>query len=665
LKFSELVDIDELQALCESFTAITGAVTAILDLEGNILVATGWQDICTRFHRVNKVTASRCRESDTILAGKLTKGERYNIYRCKNGLVDVAVPITIRGEHVANFFTGQFLTAAPDKEYFIRQAGEFGFDKDAYMEALGRVPLFSEEAIRSMMDFFTRLAQFAGEMGLARKSAEEANMELQTHHLHLEEVVEKRTAELLLARDAANAASRAKSQFLTNMSHEIRTPMNAVLGFAQLLERDPSLSPVARNKVATIVKSGEHLLSIINDILEMSRIEVGRIELWQQPVDLASLLDDLAVMFRMRAEGKELTFDLDCAPGLPHHIMADLGKLRQVLINLLGNAVKFTTTGSILLRAFPVGSDRIVIEVHDSGIGITPEELDTIFRPFERTRSGQQAAGGTGLGLTISREYAQLMGGEISVESLSGKGSCFRFEFFGPMTSLLPASAETSRRVTRLASGQGEIRILVADDHSVNRELLRGMLEPLGFIVEEAADGREVLEKSRIQPPRIILMDLVMPGMDGAEATRILRATHPQESLAIIGITASAFEREKQQFIDAGINAYIAKPFREQQLYDLLARHAGIQFEFEESEALADVLAGPELPSLDKMSPDWRDEFRQVLARNNITRIRKLGEEAKERDPLLSAWLLERVGLYDMDGLKKLGEAHERGAGHG
>ena len=222
MKFSELVDISELRELCESFTSITGAVTAILDLEGDILTASGWQDICTRFHRVHPATASRCRESDTVLAGRLGKGERYNVYKCQNGLIDVAVPITIGGEHVANFFTGQFFFEPPDKEYFIRQAEEFGLDKDSYLEALNNVPIFSEDKVRSMMEFFTRLAQLIGEMGLARKDLKEANAELRTHQEHLEEVVMERTAELSSANRELQAeiAERKRAEDALRRSEE-------------------------------------------------------------------------------------------------------------------------------------------------------------------------------------------------------------------------------------------------------------------------------------------------------------------------------------------------------------------------------------------------------------------------------------------------------------
>lgn len=483
-----------------------------------------------------------------------------------------------------------------------------------------------------------------------------AEKERERYSEHLEEVVGERTSDLLLARDAANAANQAKSMFLANMSHEIRTPMNAVLGFAQLLERDTSLSPAARNKVSTIMKSGDHLLAIINDILEMSRIEAGRVEMRTDSVDLHALLDDMAVMFRMRAEQKGLAFTAASATDLPRYIVADLGKLRQILINLLGNAVKYTKSGSISVRAFTSAIDRIAIEVQDSGIGITAEEQGKLFRPFERTRSGEQAAGGTGLGLAISRQYARLIGGEITVASQAGEGSCFRFEFHAPLSAVVPALAITTRRVIGLAAGQGEIRVLVVDDQSTNRELLREILEPLGFIVDEAADGGEAIAKANSLKPRIILMDQVMPGINGSEATRTLRSTNPKESLVIIGITASTFEDEKQQFLDTGLNDCIGKPFREQELYDVLSRHAGVQFVTEADEKAAAMPQRLETPTLAKMSPEWREAFALAMTRKNITRIRKLGEEAKAIDPILSVWLLERAALYDLDGLKKLEE---------
>ena len=481
----------------------------------------------------------------------------------------------------------------------------------------------------------------------------QSEMELERYRDHLEEIVKVRTFDLGRAVVAANSANQAKSMFLANMSHEIRTPMNAVLGFAQLLQRDASLPAAARNKVAAIMKSGEHLLTIINDILEMSRIEAGRVDLRSEPVNLLALLDDLVVMFRMRAEEKGLTFMLDCVTTLPAFIVTDSGKLRQILVNLLGNALKFTLSGSVVLRAATAGNNRIVIEVQDSGIGISSEELKKLFYPFERAVGGEHATGGTGLGLAISREYASLLGGGITVESRVGVGSCFRLEFDAPVTSLQPAAAQTQQPVTGLAPGQEEIRVLVVDDQRSNRELLRAMLEPLGMVVYEAVSGEEALEKVASLAPRIILMDLLMPGMSGVETTMRLRRSRAGKASIIIGITASAFLETKQQFLAAGIDAYIAKPFRERELLAALAEHAGVVFEAPEH-GESNSKASQGIPTTGKMSPEWIVKFRSALARGNVTLLRELGEEAREIDQRLSAWIIERTAGYDLISLKRL-----------
>ncbi len=492
--------------------------------------------------------------------------------------------------------------------------------------------------------------------GFARDITErkKVDAELKEYRDNLEKIVQSRTNELLIARDVANAANRAKSIFLANMSHEIRTPLNAVLGFAQLLERDSSMPPQALKNVSTILKSGDHLLAIINDILEMARIESGRVEIQLKSIDLHSLLDDLAVMFHMRANEKGLMFTIDMSGNLPRYITTDLNKLRQILINLIGNAVKFTNTGSIELNAFPEGSENIAIEIKDTGIGISSLDQGKIFSPFERTHSGEQAAGGTGLGLAISREYAHMLGGDITVVSDEGKGSSFHFVFNAPAAFEIPDSSYSSDKVTGIAQGQGEVRVLVVDDMRANRELLRMMLEPLGFIVDEASNGKESIEKANSLTPRIILMDMVMPDMDGAEATRIIRSTYTMEQLAIIGISASVFDVDRQNFIDAGINAFIAKPFREQELYDVLGTHAGVLFETERDKDYTKIQTDNVIPDINKMPIEWRGNFRDSLNRKNITRLRKLGEDAKELDPVLSAWIIEKVLLYDIDGLKKL-----------
>jgi len=585
LRFSELVNIGELRELCESFTALTDAATAILDLEGSILVATGWQDICTRFHRVNPKTACRCLESDTVLAGQLKKGERYNMYKCKNGLVDVAFPITVGGEHVANFFSGQFLFEPPDIEFFSRQMEESRFEKTAYLDALSRVPIYSEDQVKAMMDFFSRLARLIGEMGLARKNLEEANVELLKHQEHLEALVQERTVELTVAKERAESANRAKSSFLANMSHELRTPMSAILGYSQLMQRDTSLSSVQKEYLNTINRSGEHLLALINEVLELSKIEARQITLVEAIFDLHDLFHDLEVMFRVRTEAKGLQLKVTGIDEVPCYIVADENKLRQVLINLMGNAVKYTETGGITVRA-AMEEVHLIVEVEDTGYGIAEDELDKVFQYFEQTESGRKSKTGTGLGLAISREYAHIMGGDITVTSTINKGSTFRFEvaIIDGKESYIKEKVKP-RRVVGLKPGQETFRILVAEDTKDSRTLLTKLLETVGFQVREAANGKETLDIFYQWHPGLIWMDIRMPVMDGLEATRhIKKAPHPP---VIVALTAHALEEEKEEILSAGCNDFVRKPFREHDIFDTMAKHLNIQYIYEEEEPVA------------------------------------------------------------------------------
>jgi signal transduction histidine kinase len=430
MKFADLVDIDELRSLCESFTTLTGAVTAILDLDGAILVATGWQRICTRFHRVNPQTASRCRESDTVLAGCLHRGETYTVYRCRNGLVDVAVPIHVSGEHVANFFTGQFFLEPPHTAYFRRQAEEFGFDERAYLEALAEAPIFTEQQVRAMMDFLTRLTQVIGEMGVSRLQLQEANQELRQHREHLEELVWVRTAELSQAKDQAEVASRAKSAFLANMSHEIRTPLNAITGLAHMIRTSGVSAPQAV-WLDKLDASGRHLLELINAILDLSKIDAGRLELELLPVRLETVVANVVSMIGPQARAKSLQVISDVEP-IAVPLVGDPTRLQQALLNYAGNAVKFTSAGAVMLRVRILEQTAAMIlvrfEVTDTGLGIAPAVIGSLFTDFEQAdNSMTRRFGGTGLGLAITRRLARLMGGEVGVSSTLGEGSTFWF----------------------------------------------------------------------------------------------------------------------------------------------------------------------------------------------------------------------------------------------
>src|SRR5580693_1776292 len=324
-------------------------------------------------------------------------------------------------------------------------------------------------------------------------------------------------------------ANRAKSVFLANMSHEIRTPMNAILGFSQLMLRDQDLTPRQCQYLGTINRSGEHLLALINDILEMSKIEAGRTTLNPSTFDLPVLLKDLEMMFRVRTDEKKLSFSVAMIGDVPQYIVTDINKLRQVFINVLGNAVKFSEHGGIGLR---VRADRqaatgpcLQVEIEDTGPGISPDEQDKLFRHFEQTKTGQQAGTGTGLGLAISREFVRLMGGDITVSSQVGRGSVFVIHL--PLKEGEAQAVHTKdnpRHVLRLQPGQATCRVLIADDIEDNRQLLAQLLAPVGFEIRLATNGAEAVEKFEEWRPHLILMDFRMPVMDGHEAIRRIRA---------------------------------------------------------------------------------------------------------------------------------------------
>ena len=359
------------------------------------------------------------------------------------------------------------------------------------------------------------------------------------------------------ARRAAEAANRAKSAFLANMSHELRTPLNGILGYAQILARDPALGEQQLAGVNVIQHSGEHLLTLINDILDLAKIEAGKMELSLAGFQLAKFVQILVEIVGVKAAQKGLDFVCDMAPDLPQWIRADEKRLRQVLLNLLSNAVKFTDRGQVVLRVRSSPPDRLRFEVQDSGVGIAAHQLESIFQPFEQAGDVQRRLGGTGLGLPISRQYVRLMGGDIQVESRLGQGSTFWFEL--QMQVVQTETAPTAGRIVTGYRGPRK-KILTVDDVDENRAVVANMLRPLGFEVIEAATGRDGLEMAQRQRPDLILMDIVMPEMGGLEATRYLRQLEVLKEVPIIALSASVSGIDSEKSLMAGANAFLPKP---------------------------------------------------------------------------------------------------------
>ncbi|MCG6135377.1 MAG: PAS domain S-box protein [Nostoc sp. LLA-1] len=394
-------------------------------------------------------------------------------------------------------------------------------------------------------------------------------------------------AELRKAKEAAELANQAKSMFLANMSHELRTPLNAILGFTQVMKRDRSLTPKQEEHLQIISRSGDHLLGLINDVLDLAKIESGYITQDDKSFNLNLLLQSVVQMLKPKAEAKKLQFNFHSDANLPQYAIADEKKIRQVLINLLNNAIKFTENGSVSLRVQPSPQQEqqnqslwLSFEVEDTGVGIAPTEINTIFDPFFQTQSGKSVTEGTGLGLSISNKLIQFMGGKITVKSKLGQGSKFQFDIpvrIAETKSVLPQNQY--QQIYRLAPGQESYRVLIVDDQPENRLLLVSLLTSLGLEVREATNGQEAVNMWQQWQPQLILMDIRMPVMDGYEATKQIRDTPAGKATIIIALTAYSSAGDLTLALNAGCNDVVTKPFREEVLYTKMADYLGLRYE--------------------------------------------------------------------------------------
>jgi signal transduction histidine kinase/CheY-like chemotaxis protein len=470
----------------------------------------------------------------------------------------------------------------------------------------------------------------------------------------------ERDAELRRAKESAEAATRAKSEFLANMSHELRTPLNGVIGYAQLLQRDRSLNSTQRETLEAIATCGSQLLDLINDVLDLSKIEAGRLDIREAPTDLATLFTDLRYVVAETAGRKGLGLSTSVAPDVPRLVVLDGRHLRQVLLNLLGNAIKFTAAGEVRLGVDRTGDGRLRFEVADTGIGIEADALTTIFSAFTQTRAGA-AAGGSGLGLAICDHLVRKMGGVLKVESVLGSGS--RFWFSLPLAEAHEAARPRRREIepslppldARLAPGES-LTALVVDDSAANRRILAGLLESAGARVITAAGGLEAIELARSHRPGIVFMDLKMSDLDGFEATRRLAADPATAAIPVIAVTASAFGDSRQAARDAGCVDYLSKPIRAQVLFAMLQTHLGMR-----------LVSGAEERTSGDQGVDALDRRAEIAARlrdavaiGDVSDIQELAQDLMAGD-VASAAVGERINRlamkFDFDALGKLAES--------
>jgi len=469
--------------------------------------------------------------------------------------------------------------------------------------------------------------------------------------------------ELTVAREAAESASMAKGEFLSNMSHELRTPLNGVLGYVQILQRDKSLNEKQRDRLDGIKSCGEHLLTLINDVLDLSKIESGKLEIDKAPCDLNDLLASVEHIVRDRAEEKGLTLNVDVSPEVPRGILTDGTKLRQALVNLLGNAVKFTTEGSVQVTVREAPHGWLQLNVVDTGVGMSPDQASEIFDPFKQAKEGK-AAGGTGLGLSISKRLIEALGGQLTVTTEAGKGSCFSITLpleiadLEDLTTMDKPSLSDLEQY-QLAPGQS-MNVLIVDDRDTNRIILGELLRGAGFQTCEAVDGEDAIAQLRKKKFPLVLMDVHMPGMNGIQATSIIRQDTALRDTVVIAISASVFPDQERKIRETGFDDFIGKPLMAKELFTKIEKHC--QVVYAEAEAPGREIAERDgEPRLDpETARALAERLRTAADVGDVTRLNELTADLSSLSEAEAAYgrrINSMVESFDFDAILGLADA--------
>ncbi|OKH40593.1 serine/threonine protein kinase [[Phormidium ambiguum] IAM M-71] len=586
----EIILNNLLTSLMQILLENAGAETGVLILEKNeqlFIEATGNvnQNIITvqqsipvatnQFLPLSIINYVRQTQENIVLSDATREG----IFTTDNYIVNqqpksvLCTPIVHQGKLIGILYLENNLTT-----------GAFNTERVEVLQLLSSQAAISIENARLYQDLAT-----------ANTDLKQSHEQLEDYSKTLELKVEERTLQLKQevrdrqrAEEIAQSANRAKSEFLANMSHELRTPLNGILGYTQICRKDRELSEQQKNRIGVIHQCGEHLLTLINDILDLSKIEARKMELYPREFHFDEFLQSIVEICKIKAEQKGISLIYETLSPLPKVVQADDKRLRQVVLNLLGNAIKFTETGAI---AFKVGyqDQKIRFQVEDSGVGIATDQLNEIFQPFQQVGENSRKTEGTGLGLAISGQLVEMMGGKLQVKSTLGIGSTFWFDLDLPETTSIKNTLNTLTRTIIGVKGK-KPKILVVDDKPTNRAILVNFLEPIGFDVLDAIDGQDGLNKAQEFQPDAILLDLVMPNLDGFEATRRLRLIPALKDVIVIAISASVFEFDQQQSIQVGCNDFLPKPIREEDLLQKLQQYLKLEWIYENNNEIRELL---------------------------------------------------------------------------